>query len=168
MKNETMLYEELVRSMYDSGLHEMVSNGKPEHAIVLFKLFFEQAKSRVAIFCRDLNASVFGDDRILNAAKEAVTRGVSVQVITQSDNPEPTNFREWLETTAKTNNQIFIRHCDSGNRFEKLEANFAIMDERAFRLESDRTKIAAFAWLNNPKDAAQFGRIFDSIRVALA
>ena len=66
MKNETMLYEELVRSMYDSGSHEMVSKGKPEHAIVLFKLFFEQAKSRVAIFCRDLNASVFGDDRLLD------------------------------------------------------------------------------------------------------
>jgi hypothetical protein len=166
MDENTALYEELVRGLFDSGSDEIVSNGKPEHAIVIFKLFLERAKSRVLIFCRDLNDAVFGDDRLLALAKDAVSRGVSIQVIAQNKDVRPSRFLDWVVEQSKASNQVLYGNCSEG-QFGSFPANFAVMDSRAFRFESDRNKIAALASMNKPETANHLAGIFEGIKASL-
>ena len=160
--NTAMLYEELVKKLYESGSTEVISNGKPEHAIVLYKLFLEKATSRVCIFCRDLNENVFGDDRLLTLAQEATKRAVQLQVVTQDVNVKQTRFREWLESAEL--NQVFFGKLNGQGIYASLAANFAFMDGRAFRLESDRETITAMASMNMPMVVNQLANTFERIK----
>ena len=167
-ETESDLYEKLVRSMLESGNSDEISNGKPEHAAVIFKLFFEFATAKVLIFCKDLNSSVFGDDRILMAAVKAVERGVSIRVITQSAEVQKNKFSDWLSKMASEGTCVSFKKCLDSHHFVKLPANFAVMDEKAFRLEPNNQNIQAKACMNNPKLAKDLGSVFQVMDSAVA
>lgn len=161
-ESDSSLYESLVRSMIIGDSQGTISNGKPEHAATIFKLFFEHATTHVLIFCKDLNAEVFGDDRVLTAAMQAINRGVNIRVITQSE-PADTKFSKWLqESTARVAN-IKLKICSPNSKLSDLETNFAVMDRRAFRFEPARDKIRAVAAINHAETAGQLGELFDQI-----
>lgn len=168
IETETELYEKLVRSMLESGNPEPISNGKPEHAAVIFKLFFECAATKVFIFCKDLNNLVFGDERILAAAKKALDRGVLIHVITQSAEVQKSNFSDWLSKMTTPKSLVTFKKCGDAAHWVKFPANFAVMDEKAFRYEPDNKSIKAQACMNNPKIAKELGSIFQAMDLSIA
>jgi hypothetical protein len=166
--NDSELYEQLVRSMIKSGNEETISNSQPKHAAIIFKLFFEFARSKVLIFCKDLNSSVFGDPDIIFAAQKAADRGVHIRVITQSPVPQTTPFSQWLEKGAVSGTRISFKKCPNGSVVQKTPANFTVMDEKAYRYEANSQDVKAVACMNNPTLATQLARLFDSIDMGLA
>lgn len=166
-ETESDLYEKLVRSMLESGNSDEISNGKPEHAAVIFKLFFEFAVAKVLIFCKDLNSAVFDDDRILMAAKKAVRNGVSIRVIAQGE-VQKNKFSEWLSEEANTGTCVSFKKSIGDSFPAKITANFAVMDEKAFRLEPNNKNIQAKACMNDPKGAKALASIFQAMDLSLA
>lgn len=166
-ETESDLYEKLVRSMLESGNSDEISNGKPEHAAVIFKLFFEFAAAKVLIFCKDLNSSVFDDERILMAAKKAVGNGVSIRVIAQRE-VQKNKFSDWLSATANSGTSVSFKKSVGDSFSAKLTANFAVMDERAFRLEPNNTNIQATACMNDTKGAKALASIFQAMDLSMA
>jgi len=167
-KTESELYENLVRAMIKTGDDKPVSNGKPEHAAIIYKLFFEFAVSKVLIFCKELNSSVFGDDRILMMAEKALERGVTIRVITQGLQPQPSNFTKWLLEKAKSGSCVSVKTCKVGSPYASLPMNFALMDEKAYRYEANNDHVKAVACMNNPRITTELANFFDTINTAVA
>ena len=168
MDGQTNLYEDLVKSLMDSGSSELVSNGQPEHAMVLFKLFFERAKTRVKIFCCNLDEKVFQHDCLLKAAEAALNRGVFIEVIIQEEKPNESQFATWLQSVSNQENcRAYLKSAFNNPTFADLPANFAVMDNLAFRFEPNRKKIAAYASMNNPQDVDVLSKSFDQIKSRL-
>lgn len=128
-----------------------MSNSKPEHAADLITVFFERAKERVHIFCRELNAVVYDVPSVLAAFEAAVLRGVEVKIVVQNALPAESKFvaaARRLVADPKSRLEIL---ADVDQQIKEFEMNFAYVDGRAFRFEPKHDeKMSAFASSNQP------------------
>ncbi len=151
-KRLSSAYRTAVLRIFQDQSKQIIDNGEPEHAAVLFEQFFKHAKYTVRIFCKNLSKNVFDRDEVLHAAKSAINRGVLVKICSQDP----------LEGGSK-----FVEALKGGFDYYKCteefmdKPNFATMDRRGFRFEANPEECVASASANNPKLAAQLVRIFD-------
>lgn len=148
-------YKKLLRELNESGADIVFANGKPAHAAAIFEEFFRSALDRVAIFCRDLNPSVYANPELLVQLAGALRRGVKVDIICQE--PPATGPVANLAGPAK-NLSVRLAGKDSQRN---VAVNFAVMDGRAVRVEPDREEPSARANFNSPELAAELLKIFD-------
>jgi hypothetical protein len=136
---------------------DIITNSEPAHAAILFEVFFKSATDKVRIFCKNLSQEVFGNPSLLAAARSAVERGVSLNVLLQDDAPNKTEFSEWISTikSAKVCLRIAPEHIRNAS------VNFAVMDTTAYRYEPDRSKCVASASMYNPDTSSFLAGKFD-------
>jgi hypothetical protein len=79
--NELELYRENVERLAELNSSEVFSNGKAEHAAIIYETFFKFSKENIVIFCRDLSAEVFDSELLLNLAENALRRKIRVAKI---------------------------------------------------------------------------------------
>lgn len=154
--DELETYREGVETLLLLGSNRAISNGEPAHAAVIFEMFFKHAKERVAIFCKNLNRAVFDNDALTHQAAWALTRGVMIDVIVQDENPDKSAFSDLLEKA-----KVKVRRAIGAAKSSPF--NFAVMDKRAIRIESDRKKCEARAWMNAPETASTLSRSFEHL-----
>jgi len=157
------IYSQLVESLFKTDSTELISNGAPLHAAILYEKFFQHAKASVVIFCKKLASEVFTEPLILSQAERALARGVSIRVVTQDEEVDKNIFSEWIKEKANTDERV---SCLSGQHVAKIrdiEANFTVMDGRAYRLEKERGEIKATACVNDPVLAEKLTAIFEKI-----
>ncbi len=154
---ELNAYKTLLRELNEARATFPFSNSQPAHAAAIFEEFFRTALDRVVIFCRNLNPEVFEDSCLLKELKEALCRGVQVDVICQ----EPPMSRSVTGMTEAHKDCLSIRMAGKESQ-RKLKENFAVMDGRAIRLEMDHDHAKAFACFNARKRAKALEDAFDA------
>ncbi len=157
--SELAIYREGVIRLLQLRVNKEISNSFPEHAAVLFEQFFRHAKNQVRIFCRNLSASVFDCDFVVQAAKGAVSRGITLEILLQ-DQPEKSAFTEFLKTVPG----VFVATVVSQTA-KNASVNFAVMDNCAYRFEDDRDHIKATANMFNPSLASRFVSKFEELQL---
>ena len=165
-----LTYEQIVRQMEALDSDELISNGQPGHAAVLYQVFFERAKQQMQIFCKNLAEAVFDSPTLAKALNEAVNRGVSVWVITQ-ETPSATNaFYKELQKLAKEKpDRVVWKDLASITkpeirRYRDQQQNFCVVDAKAYRFDADTSKCQAVASMNQPKIGEMLSMYFTMIQ----
>ena len=159
--SEIALYREGVNKLLELKIDQQITNGFPEHASVLFEQFFKHSQKQVRIFCKNMSAQVFDSPSVIDAAKNAINRGVLVEVVLQEDGPESAE----MNALAKTGRGLVI-HKAVNDAVREAPFNFTVMDDRAYRFESDRNTIKAVANMFDSKVALLLIRNFELMQAS--
>ena len=157
--NKLCAYRTLVEKMFDEQSAELISNRDTQHARVLIETMIDRAKSSLDFFCRDLNAKVYGERNLASKIVAAGLRGVKIRILSQ-EKPE-SNLMELLLPWFPNQDKVIFRQASEGSDSATADYNFVIMDQTAFRFETDREKHVATASANNPSVAAKISRRFE-------
>ena len=152
-------YRSAVETLMRVHSDKVITNSLPHHAAVLFEMFFKHAHKTVRIFCRNLNAEVFGNPCVVRAAKDAINRGVIVRILIQEDRPQESAFTEMLKTCA---GPVLVKQAE---RLAQRQSpfNFAIRDANSIRYEEDREQCKAWAIMHTPHFAEMLCTAFDGM-----
>ncbi|MCB1244683.1 MAG: hypothetical protein AB7I98_17390 [Verrucomicrobiales bacterium] len=161
-------YQTLVTRMFEIDSPVEFSNGQPSHAAIIFAEMLRRAKSHVLIFCKELAKEVFDGDRdIIPALRSALERNVDVSIIVQE---KPQSLEFVRHATDFLNDRLLpgevsVIECGQGTQpIKDIELNFAVMDQKAVRVEFDKGKVEAVACANNPRMAKTLTTHFRGIQ----
>ena len=158
LQEEIERYRRIIKAGFDYKLTKLIDNGMPEHAAVLYEQFFVNAEDIVRIFCKNLSKQVFEFPFVVDAARRAIKKGVTIDILLQDENPERSCFSLLLQDYG-----IKPLHITE-EELRITPANFSVMDRRAFRYEKDREHFTAKACAYDPEIASRFADRFDSIK----
>lgn len=94
----------------------------------------------------------------------ALLRGVKIQIITQ-DEPDSELLADHISSWKKRELPISLTRAIGESA--SVNANFAVMDQTAFRFEPNRNEPKAFASMNDTRIAKQLDEIFYGRMAAL-
>jgi len=165
-----------------AGEDKLISNGKPEHAAYLIKLFIANAKSTVRLVSGGLperhegEVPVFGSRYIVAAVMEFLSRShTALRILVHGPlkdvDKASKHMLVWAAETLKDRGQLkgTLRIQALSDHWEKVMQDrgmlwhWMTMDKTAYRLESDVTKPAAIANFGEPGYASALARAFDTI-----
>lgn len=156
-------YEAHVEKMFDRDMPTIISNKDTAHAAVLVSTLFRRAKKTVDVFCRNLQSKFYDSPAILREVVSAADRGVKIRIVSQSK-PEADCLLKELRDVQRCKN-VEVRICAKSHWLAGAPVNFIVMDDKAFRLETDRENHVAWACANDPTTAGlirtQFERLIN-------
>ena len=145
-------YRGFIRGMLEKGKPSVVFNDSPEYARVLISELLRHAERKVLIYCRRFGEDVWGDEEVLSALLGAIGRGVCIEAVLQ-ERPEKNNRALSILTTY--GKRVFIVDTVS------VEENFLIIDDAAYRVETDINARKGYA---SKHDVKVLCEVFESIR----
>ena len=160
----------------------LISNGKPEHAAYLIKLFIANAESRVRLVSGGLplryegGTAVFGSRYIVAAVLDFLSRpDTTLNILLHGQLKDVDSISEhpfvWapemLKARGELQGALMIQQISDPWETAMEEADmlwhWMTMDESAYRLERDVTKPAAIANFGEPDYARDLVRAFETI-----
>jgi hypothetical protein len=154
LAEELVMYREGVERYLRLKSSTQIPNGQPAHAAILFEIFFKYARDHVRIFCHKLSQRVYNSDSLVDAAKWALDRGRKISVLYQDSEPEDGE----LLAELRKSKMVVAR---APEEVRDWNINFAVMDDYAYRIETDRSQCKAIAVMNDPVTAKNYARKFD-------
>ena len=160
--------------------NQMISNGKPDHAVYLIVKFLTTAKRTVRIYSGRLSrylgdVPVYADEELLRAVRTFLSRQKTrLLIVTQHpldtdetgshplinvvqqmrDNGELGGVLEFREATDDA--LEFFRRADYAHHWQ-------LMDEQAYRLEHDTDRAKAHVNFGTQEIASVLARLFDTV-----
>jgi hypothetical protein len=165
-EEELQSYRQTIERLAELDSSEFFGNSKAAHAAVIFATFFKRSKEEVAIFCKDLSRKVYDNKIVIDELEKALARKIKVDIITQSEPNKGMIFQKIAEWKMK-GLPITLRTVSVNSPIAEFPENFAVMDQKAFRFESDRKTPTAFACMNNPAMCEPLLRLFGKISGAI-
>lgn len=154
---EAMLleYRKTVRNLFDTGASDVIDNSSPRHAAILIEEMVRHAQVSFRAFAGGMNPAVWNIS-VMNALKEAIERGVNVQLLVEHD-CEPIVNGSMPDIV-----RCAVRRCKASGGFNPQDfSHCATGDRQSFRMEMDQdAKTAAFS-ANNEGFASRVADIFD-------
>lgn len=164
-------------------LDMLISNGKPEHAAYLIDKFFRHAQSDVRLFSGQLSRTMggvemYGHPHIREAARGLFKRGCRMYIVLEDpiDAPNHDPDRHPLVTIANELKERRHLHMDSLLDIRMADSkstaflekhgylhHWMVMDDHAYRLETDTGTVKAHVNFNDEKAADALTSIFDNL-----
>lgn len=163
---EAETYRALVERLAEANSPEVFSNGRAEHAAIIYETFLKFAKLRLRIFCHNLSQQVFKAP-LVQRMESALARGVQIEIITQEE-PESQELKNAIPVWLLKNLPISLFRAKAGSNAATMQANFATLDGKAYRFEQDHNNHQAFACFYNKEIADQLDKVFVLFRTELA
>lgn len=159
------MYRQNAENLWLSDSDAVFGNARAEHAAILYETFLKFGKRELLMLVKNLSADVFGNREMESLAMQALTKGMRIEVICQE---EPQSKKIWanIQTWKEQKLPISIHVCKDGDPAKDLEANFAVVDGRAYRFEKNRSQTAAVACMNDPKSAQTLREVFFRLKPA--
>lgn len=154
-------YADYVAHMASTKDTEIIQNRDQEHAAVLFKAMFDNAKSRIRIFSGGLIQNFYGDTTMIESARRFLEReNTRIEVIVESDldggNSNP--FVELLNRFPQSN------YLGSIGTQPNSVQHFVTMDDIGFRFEEDKETFEAVACFNDPTLTKDLIEVFENLK----
>ena len=149
-------YYEAVKHLFDTQSNLIFKNSNVGHASTIITEVFDHATTIIRVFCRKLNVSVWGDQRLKDAIQQAVSRNVKIEIVTQLP-----------EKDVDVNSIAFFKHIGVHPQYgigRDRKYNFVVADNKMFRLEPNADDIGAFASANNKEVSTKLEEIFAEIQ----
>lgn len=138
---ELTLYRALVRKLIESGSTHQLPNSSPKHAAIIIEEMVRHAKDSFVAVSDCFDSSVWGSE-VVQALVEACRKGVSVGLLAVKSAEHIDNWDPEVRSCVR-------RLSDDDAASDAKTANFAVMDKRALRLETDKSKFLASFFANN-------------------
>lgn len=179
---DSLDYYSLLDAALENKTDAVLSNGRPEHARFIIQRFLEHAKGTVRLFTGQLKRTfngvqIYEDKTIRKVAKEFLGReGTRLAILLQNDidveEGEAENHplvKDILEAAQRheLKGTLEIRKA-SDNDVEWLctsdfPYHWMVMDEEAYRLETECEQAKASVNFGDPKMAEALAKLFDRI-----
>lgn len=156
-------YGEFVRSLALKRAGEPTYNASVEHAAIVVKNLFSQARKSVDILSGFCNARVYGRMAVGEEARLflALSAGNRLRVILEQDSPEDREINPFFKACSEFPN-VELRIA-SQNVQDLYGFHFVLMDDDSYRFESDKTKPAAVAAFGDREGAKNLGGIYEGL-----
>ena len=175
------LYFREIDLAQERKLNMLISNGKPEHAAYLIDKFFQHAQSDIRLFSGRLSRTLdgvemYGNPHIRGTAKGLFERGCQVRIVLaehiDAPNHDPNQhplveIANSVEGRGQMKGRLDIRMaCRDSTAFLKENRylhHWMVMDDHAYRLETDTGAVKAHVNFNDGKAADALTSIFDDL-----
>lgn len=163
--NEYNDYIALIDKCAETSENFPIPNSEPRHAAYLIKTLFKKARSAVRIFTGELFEIVYGDKDLREEAREFLRRDEnnSIEIAYQKslDIDNSSLIQTILNDKQKKGSlKIFNANIE---KYQGFNNHFVVMDNTAFRFETDHANTKAMANFGDPANARKLVNIFDLI-----
>jgi hypothetical protein len=113
-----------------------------------------------------LDREVFDQPRVIEAAADALKRGVALDIIVQ-ESPQSTEFIDRLsalDVKEAMKLELMPEASACSSVIASVPQNFAVMDNRAYRLERNSKEMKATASMNAQELANELANLFNLLR----
>lgn len=143
-------YNKFVQSARENNSNVPISNSTTSHAKILYRHMIPEANNYIKIFSGSFDESFYNDPEIISSVKDAIKKGVKVEVITS---------REAVEKSKSSYPQVTFLGYHDFNIY-----HFMVIDDKISRLELEHhTKegdVKATANFNDPNKAKILEKTF--------
>jgi len=153
---EFYAYKIAIENLAKNNSQSTFGNSGPEHAAIVMGNIFKNATKHIKLFAKDFNGAVSDNPYYLESLKLYLETEKPLTIIFE-DEPNP-NSKALALIRSFNSNRVAIRKIKNGVKLKK-EDNFAISDDRMFRLEYSKDDYKAVCSYNNP----DFVRILEDI-----
>jgi hypothetical protein len=156
-------YKKHVDELFESHSSQIITNDLAEHGEVLISSFFRRAQREIVILSYNLKSSYYTTPDVVGAIVDALDRGVMVRILTQRS-PMAVGLISELNRFKEAHTELVeIRQCEEQSEGANIPYNFAVMDDKAYRYESDREGIKAIACAHGPTVARKMKFLFEAL-----
>ena len=143
-------------------INEDFFNTSDEHAQIVLTAMMHYAKKEVNIYCGNLCTDVSNNPDYLNEIKSFVDdRNGSIKIIL-CDYKEDLKKKPIYEQ-FKDHNKVVFKKTNSRLIYNRKPVHFTIVDQLAYRLETDIKKKIARGNFNDPQAAASLHNYFEAL-----
>lgn len=139
----------------------LLPNGSIDHASALIENLLSHAESRVRIFTGKLNPEVYGRENIVDAISIFLKNpDARIEILTQ-DGLDDSVENPFIVVCQNKKNQCAIKNVSESDKL--LEGHFVVVDDKAYRFESNKNKLSAVACFNNKNIALKLVDAFENM-----
>ena len=151
----------------------LITNGKPSHAIYLIFKFLETATERVLILTPNLKRTLDGvyayeDPKLANAAVDFLRKpNTRLSILVGSDpdlgEVESINQHPFIARILEMSNAPGLDvYMNTERRIPRRDFHFVVMDQQAYRIETDTERVKALANFGDPKPIGTLSQFFNA------
>lgn len=133
------------RALLRIGSPVVVDNTNAAHAKVILEEMVAAAKKSVLVFCGCVSAQVWGSAEMARNLVNAANRGVDVKFLVEHPAAMPPDSPT-VDALRRIGGALFAMRPDAS-----AESHFAVVDAKAYRVETDDAACTAIACANDPK-----------------
>lgn len=149
----------------------LITNGKPSHAVYLMFKFLETATERVLILTPNLKRALDGvyayeDPKLANAAVDFLRKpNARLSILVGSDpdldEGESINQHPFIARILEMSNTPRLDvYMNTEGRMPRRDFHFMVMDQQAYRIETDTERVKALANFGDPKPIGTLSQFF--------
>jgi|GEM_PF-2931605 len=166
-------YDESVARFAKKRMNMEFNNKGVSHAVTVVKNLLDTAENSVKMFSEQLNSTVADNHLFLESLKKYIESGKTFELLLEKI-PDKQNrskaLNMVLEYSSKSDNNVKHKIIsadslrDMGAHFsnkDKIAYHFIVVDNRAFRVETDPQEFKATCNFNDPDVAGAFSKLFD-------
>ena len=154
-------YSKKVKDLFDKQSSEIIANSSVEHATVLYQEMFKHAQRQINILCKNISPEVFDSPDVLNAVDYLDKNKVCLNIAFQDETPKASKF---LKKILESDNiKVSIFRVGQLLVEQRTSANFATMDDQAYRFEPDREYCRAIASANDKDFVSRLNNFFEKM-----
>ena len=140
-------YRNLIDRAIRDGSGEPILNGSHAHATVIVERMFAHAKETMRILTRKFDPRIYGTTDTVEQAKLFLgDPNRKCKILIEQISPEALDTHPFMEEMSPFLASGNLQICQVPKfARELINVNFAVMDERGFRFEEDKTEAVALA-----------------------
>lgn len=143
---------------------EVLLNGSVSHAAMVIERMLSRAHEQVLVMTRNLDPLIYCDDVTSRAALNFVRSGKTFKILIDEYDDKDQRDRDnpYFSQLLKLGGGFELRQVPEGLR-DSIALNFAVMDDRGFRIEKDETGATAVVSFGNKSMADRLVALFESV-----
>lgn len=164
------VYEEEIFSLAKNKTNKLFYNSSAEHASIVHRALAMYAQNEICVFSSSMCSEVSNNDEYCSLIKEFLikSRNNAIRIIL-TDYINDFCSQNIYSILKQFPSQVSVKSYSGVVKYNGKDAHFTVVDNIAFRLETDIEKRMAFGNFNDPSKASAlmevFNRIFNSENV---
>lgn len=165
-------YKEYIHYLSQNNENRIFLNSDDEKATAVFVELFNKAKDHIRMFSGSLSNGVTSNNAYISAISDFIEKGGNLDILLNSYTKEKALNSDFLKRIAffslKGKNVTIKKSNDHpylANGSDKKEVHFTIVDDNAYRLETDIDLRMSICNMNDSAMAKNLSTFFDGLFV---
>ncbi len=160
-----ILYSEKIEHLASHRINEEVYNSSDDRAKIILTAMLRHAVKKVKILCGSMCTEVSNDPEFLNELREFLDKRKGQLEIILCDYSDELTSRPVYSILKQFREQVSIKRTEKKYYYNGRVVHFTVVDENAFRLETDIDERMSRANFNDPAGAKKLSQFFKEMNV---
>lgn len=157
-------YEAEIFDLAKNRTDKLFYNSSAEHASIVHKALAMYAQKEICIFSSSMCSEVSNNEEYCALIKKFLLKSENNKIrIILTDYNDNFCCQQIYQVLKYHPSQVCIKAYNGGVKYNDKEAHFTVVDDSAFRLETDIEKRMAFGNFNDQTKAVALKEVFDRI-----